>query len=400
MLDYNRNEEIYASYDRMTAHELFLRMGLSKRLVDDFITPTLLVGLFKPPEELSAALVMDLLYFYAFAHQTSFDVRWMRKGTIASSIIKPLVEKLEDQHDLKIMPYSRVDSIGMKTSQSNQVGSIEYSTYDKSTDSVEKGKLDDIDAVVLAVGAKGMKTIINGSPELGKISSELSNAASMNAISCISVRIWLDKVVPTLCPANVFSRFEDLRGAGGTFFMLDQLQTGTDLWNEEREDKGSVVACDFYNSGALMSLSDEEILSILKDRLLPSAVPAFNDANVVDFEVRKYADAVSWFSPGSYRTRPSLAVEGVSNIVCAGDWVKLGDREHGAKGLCQERAFVSGLEAANQLARNGVLKGSKGQMAEVIPVREDEVQVQLGRELNKRVMSVLDPLGLGSFWVR
>ena len=129
-------------------------------------------------------------------------------------------------------------------------------------------------------------------------------------------------------------------------------------------------------------------------------MPAFNDANVVDFEVRKYADAVSWFSPGSYRTRPSLAVEGVSNIVCAGDWVKLGDREHGAKGLCQERAFVSGLEAANQLARNGVLKGSKGQMAEVIPVREDEVQVQLGRELNKRVMSVLDPLGLGSFWVR
>ncbi len=26
-------------------------MGLSKRLVDDFIRPTLLVGLFKPPEE-------------------------------------------------------------------------------------------------------------------------------------------------------------------------------------------------------------------------------------------------------------------------------------------------------------------------------------------------------------
>ena len=28
----------------------------------------------------------------------------------------------------------------------------------------------------------------------------------------------------TLNPANVFSRFEGLRGAGGTFFMLDQLQ--------------------------------------------------------------------------------------------------------------------------------------------------------------------------------
>lgn len=27
-----------------------------------------------------------------------------------------------------------------------------------------------------------------------------------------------------------------------------------------------------------------------------------------------------------------------------GDWVRMGDREHGAKGLCQERALVSGLE--------------------------------------------------------
>lgn len=35
----------------MTAHELFLRCGLSRRLVDDFLKPTLLVGLFKPPED-------------------------------------------------------------------------------------------------------------------------------------------------------------------------------------------------------------------------------------------------------------------------------------------------------------------------------------------------------------
>ena len=400
MLDYNRDEKTYAAYDRMTAHELFLRMGLSKRLVDDFITPTLLVGLFKPPEELSAALVMDLLYFYAFAHQTSFDVRWIRTGTIASSIIKPLVEKLEQEYDLEVMPYSRVDSIRMREGEPNQVGSLEYSTYEKSTKSVKKGTLQDIDAIVLAVGASGMKTIINGSPELGKRSVELSNAASLNAISCISVRIWLDKVVPTLCPANVFSRFEDLRGAGGTFFMLDQLQTGNDLWNEERPDKGSVVACDFYNSGALMSLSDADILSILKDKLLPSAVPAFKEAKVIDYEVRKYESAVSWFSPGSYRSRPPLNVKDIKNIVCAGDWVKLGDREHGAKGLCQERAFVSGLEAANQLVRNNALKGGNGRIAEVLPVREDEIQVRLGRDINKRVMSVLDPLGLGSFWVR
>ena len=80
-IDFTRSENVFAAYDKMTAHELFVRFGLSKRLVDDFIRPTLLVGLFKPPEELSAAVTMELLYYYALAHQTSFDVRWI-KGII------------------------------------------------------------------------------------------------------------------------------------------------------------------------------------------------------------------------------------------------------------------------------------------------------------------------------
>ena len=33
-----------------------------------------------------------------------------------------------------------------------------------------------------------------------------------------------------------------------------------------------------------------------------------------------------------------------SGAIAPGDWVRMGDREHGAKGLCQERALVSGLE--------------------------------------------------------
>mgnify|MGYP000553395553 CR=1 FL=1 len=68
------NEAVKESYDRMTAHDLFIRFGLSKRLVDDFIRPTLLVGLFKPPDELSALAVLELLYYYALAHLDSFDL--------------------------------------------------------------------------------------------------------------------------------------------------------------------------------------------------------------------------------------------------------------------------------------------------------------------------------------
>ena len=35
-LDFTRDEKTFEAYDRSSAHELFIRMGLSKRLVDDF----------------------------------------------------------------------------------------------------------------------------------------------------------------------------------------------------------------------------------------------------------------------------------------------------------------------------------------------------------------------------
>jgi hypothetical protein len=81
--------------------------------------------------------------------------------------------------------------------------------------------------------------------------------------------------------------------------------------------------------------------------------------------------------------------------------VRMGEREHGAKGLCQERAYVSGLQAANALAESGQL-GRKQQSIEhtVLPIRADEPQVMLGRAVNKQVMDLLRPFGLASPWVR
>jgi HAMP domain-containing protein len=94
----------------------------------------------------------------------------------------------------------------------------------------------------------------------------------------------------------------------------------------------------------------------------------------------------------------------------------MGEREHGAKGLCQERAFVSGIEAANLLARSGVLDAAAnandssqqsrrhnvnqnlqyGRQANVIPVRSDELQFQLAKTANSKAMSFLSKIGLDS----
>ena len=165
----------------------------------------------------------------------------------------------------------------------------------------------------------------------------------------------------------------------------------------DEASRGSVVACDFYNAGGVLSLADEDIVKILTDDLLPSAVPAFADAKLVDSWVSKYAGVVSWFSPGSYALRPPLEGAGndvLPNVKCAGDWVKMGEREHGAKGLCQERAYVSGFEAANSLMKD-TASSENFKKHQVLAVRDDEMQFKLGVEVNRKVMSVLP-----RFWVR
>ena len=123
----------------------------------------------------------------------------------------------------------------------------------------------------------------------------------------------------------------------------------------------------------------------------------YREAVVVDTDVKRYSNAVSWFSPGSYNNRPRTIVEGIDNLYVAGDWVVIQNKdnynddmsespefvklEHGAKGLCQERAYVSGLVAANQLLKqlssDSKLSFKPVKLANIIPIRDDEIQVKI-----------------------
>lgn len=345
-----------------------------------------LVGLFKPPEELSALVVMELLYYYALAHQDSFDVRWIKNGTVSDSLIAPLASRLQNDYGLKVKGGSRVSKISIEEDKTT----VEYSSMDGT-----KGMLE-VDGIILALNGKGMASVVESSPDLSQYPTFSKAASLKNGIDVISTRIWLDRYVETRTPANVFSRFEALRGSGGTFFMLDQFQKENEreLWGDD-EPQGSVVACDFYNAGAVMSLSDEKIIDVLMNDLLPEAVPEFRNAKVVDSWVGKFPGTVSFFSPGSFDKRPPMqGAPEIPTIKMAGDWVRMGELEHGAKGLCQERAYVSGLQAANLLLDEVVGK-SRLYKHPLIPVREDEAQFKAGVELNKKVMQFVP-----RFWVR
>jgi uncharacterized protein with NAD-binding domain and iron-sulfur cluster len=264
-----------------------------------------------------------------------------------------------------------------------KVSSIEYTTPDGSTKVI-----DEIDGVVMALTCRGLQSVVSASPDLARL-PVFAQAASCKGIDVISARLWLDTTVPTRTPANVFSRYEGLRGAGGTFFMLDQLQSESmsALWGGE-EVQGSVVACDFYNAGALLGLADEDLVDLLIKDLLPDAVPGFGRAKVVDSWVGRYPGAVSWFSPGSFDKRPPLQGQEkvLPTVKCAGDWVRMGELEHGAKGLCQERAYVSGLQAANELLQ---ITADVSRPHTVLAVRDDEVQFKAGVALNQKIRKLL-----------
>ena len=109
---------------------------------------------------------------------------------------------------------------------------------------------------------------------------------------------------------------------------------------------------------------------------------------VVDSAVLRFSNAVTHFSPGSYKSRP-LQRTSIGNVFMAGDWVK--GLDHGANGLSQERAYITGLSAANLVI--GWL--SHGQPCEILPVQEDEPHVAAGKGFNKTVQGFFDALPLG-----
>ena len=396
MLDLHRSDAVYRRYDNLDALTLFRSVGISERMINDFLRPTLLVGLFKPPEELSAAVTIELLYYYSFAHQDSFDVRWIRAKSVGEALMAPLARRLIEHKGLRVLGGTMATRLNLTPDRS-----VVASVATRAVETGEEGLIEAVDAVVLAVGAKGMGALMAASPVCAAAVPELVEAGTLGAIDVVSVRLWLDAYVEVADPANVFSRFEALRGAGGTFFMLDQLQKEEEaaLWGGE-QPKGSVIASDFYNASAIGALSDEEIVALLMRELLPVANPAFHAATVLEAEVRRYPGSVSLFAPGSFKQRPPLETA-LPSIVCAGDWVRMGSREHGAKGLCQERAYVCGLEAANSLIRRRVVTTPTASAREhpVIPIRADEPQVLIGRALNALVMNPAEALGLRWPWL-
>mgnify|MGYP001791561233 CR=1 FL=1 len=176
-MDFDNSEDAWKRYGGMRARELVKQVGLSERLYRDAFEPMLLVGLFAPGEQCSAAAAIGMLYYFILAHQPDFDVRWCR-GTVGEMIFRPWVERIEALGG-KVLANKRVSDVQV---EDNCVTGV-----------VCSGVGDDetfaADAVIFSVGITGMKKIVAGSVNL-RDRTEFRNLQNLGGGGALDTRLW------------------------------------------------------------------------------------------------------------------------------------------------------------------------------------------------------------------
>ena len=362
VVDFDNSDAAWRRYDFVTARELFKDFNVSARLYREAFEPMLLVGLFAPGEQCSAAATLGMLYFFILAHQPDFDVVWCR-GTVGEKIFRPWVERIE-KAGARVLPKRRVTDLIV---DSNQVKGV-----------ICGDEVIEADAVIFAVGITGMKKIVSTSPSL-QSREEFRNLSNLGAIDVLATRLWFDRKIDIPLPSNACFGFDT--STGWTFFDLNALH------DEYRDEPGTVIEADFYHANQFLSLSDEEILSIVQG-YLATCVPAFREAKIIDSSVIRLHQAVTHFAPGSYRYMLP-AKTSFENVFMSGDWIV---NRHGS--WSQEKAYVTGLEAANLV----VSYLGEGQPAEILAVEEDEAHIQVARSLNQTLRDLGKSI-LPDFWL-
>lgn len=368
LLDFDNSPAAWQRYDKITARELFRDFGVSARLYKESFEPMLLVGLFAPGEQCSAAAALGMLYYFILAHQPDFDVVWCR-GTVGEMIFRPWCDRIQ-QLGGKILTNRRVTDL--------QLASPSDSASPPTLQGVICGdEVFPADAVIFAVGVTAMQKIVSSSGALQAYPA-FRNLMNLSAVDVLATRLWFDRKLTIPRPSNACFGFDQT--TGWTFFDLNALH------DEQRQEAGSVVEADFYHANQFLTLKDKEIVAIVH-RYLATCVPEFGQARLIDHSVIRLPKAVTHFAPGSYQ-HFLPATTPIANLFMSGDWIV---NQHGS--WSQEKAYVTGLEAANLVMQ----KFQQGTPAPIIPVEADEPHIQLGRSLPRLFHSVAE--GLPQFWL-
>ncbi|XP_010918125.2 uncharacterized protein [Elaeis guineensis] len=365
VIDFDNTDAAWRKYDSMTARELFKQYGCSASLYQKAFEPLLQVGLFGPAEQCSAAATLGMLYYYILSHQQNFDVVWCR-GKVEEKIFLPWLESMKVN--------------GLKFHDNKMVTDFMVNEDTGCISGVVCGQeIYEADAFILAVGVSTLQSTVISSSAL-QSRQEFLNVLSLDTIDVLSVKLWFDRKVEIPKEANVCFGFDD--STGWTFFVLNS------IYDEYKEEPATVLEAEFYNATRVLLLSDEQIVAKVVS-YLSICIKEFQEAIVLQHTVVRFPKSATHFFPGSYKymLRGSTTFP---NLFMAGNWIVT---RHGS--WSQEKAYVTGLEAANRV----IDYLGEGDFAKIIAVEEDEPHIETLRSLNRRVTELKAQIPFSDFFL-
>ncbi|CAN6481069.1 unnamed protein product [Victoria cruziana] len=360
VLDFDNTDRAWRKYDPLTARELFRQFGCSEKIYRALVNPMIQVGLFAPGEQCSAAALLGMMYYFMLAHQQDFDVAWC-SGLIGEKIFRPWMTFMEEKGCQFLKNRGITDF-----SLNEETGKISELICGDETFLV--------DAIVLAVGVTELQHIISASTLL-KSRKDFLDVYNLRAVDVIAVRLWFDRKVKILRAGNIYSALDD--SAGWAFFDLNLLH------EEYKDESGSVIEANIYHANQFSHLQDEQVVDKVRS-VLSKCIEGVEGAALVKHLVRRCPRSAPLFFPGSYKFLMHGSTS-FPNLFMAGDWIV---HRHGS--WSQEKAYVTGLEAANRVVDHL----EEGKFAKVIAVEEDEPHIEALRSLNRNVNEITSQVPL------
>jgi uncharacterized protein with NAD-binding domain and iron-sulfur cluster len=355
--EFDDSPEAWEKFDKVSFRDLCVKLGVSQRCFEEAFEPMILTGLFAPGAECSAAAALGMAYFFVLSNQKAFDVRWC-KGNIGDKIFDPWVHRMKTK-DNPVTFQSSTRVTGFQIDASNSGSKPSVSSIRCQVDGAKEEIVLEADEVVFAVGAAALNAMVRNSPDLSSF-AEFRRFANLRGTSVLATRLYLDRHVDIPYAANACWGFD--RGVGMTFFDI-----GTLHGEQQDAAPGSVVEVDYYHANTLLVMSDEQIRDKAKTDLNTMLGAQCAAAKVTDAAIVRLPNAVNWYFPDSYKDMPSAKATSLVNVYFAGDLVKT---RHGS--WSQEKAYVTGIEAANLIRKQKVDEG-------IIPLPKDELHVAFGR---------------------
>ncbi|MFU8802280.1 MAG: FAD-dependent oxidoreductase [Bradymonadaceae bacterium] len=305
-------EEDVLRLDGMNAYAFLRRMGVSKRLIDDFWSFACMSIMNVPIELCSAGALMR--FYQRFIGKSNFCFGFPDGGL--GDLFAPQARALIEAKGSRVLLNTTVDSF---LGDDQNVTGVQ----------LKNGKTIEARYTICALPPQALRRI--SKPAWRDEHETFANLVHFHPSPYVSSYIWFDRKITDM---KMWARVHTPNDLNCDFYDLSNINRG---W----EDKPSVITSNIIFCNRADGMSDEEIFEATL-RELSEFLPQARPENVTHWVVNRIPMAIHCPYPGTERRRPRVKTP-VENLWLAGDWIRTGLPSS------MESACASGWLAAQEI---------------------------------------------------